>query len=310
VGIKVELQGVLEAKAQFEDLQRQLQELTDRRAAAESRITAEASVGLFGEFEQRGRLVEIYRETALAIEALLPQMRALAAANPGIVGLADSVDAAEAELAGLRQTSNEAILDLRQGLQSGAASLFKEFITGAKTAGEAFAAFGNIVLETIAEIIAKEFAKQLFGGLADSAGGGGGFLDVLFAFFHSGGIVGAGGPRRPVSPLVFAGATLFHGGGVVGAGGPRRPISPLVFAGAPSFQTGGLVGLRDNEVPAILERGEEVLTRDDPRHRANAGGVTVVMNINTPDAQSFRRSQGQIAAELSIGIGRARRNLP
>ncbi|MXV13506.1 hypothetical protein DYQ93_21195, partial [Xanthomonas sp. LMG 8992] len=30
-------------------------------------------------------------------------------------------------------------------------------------------------------------------------------------------------------------------------------------------------GLGPDEVPAVLQRGEEVLTRNDPRHRANGG---------------------------------------
>ena len=37
--------------------------------------------------------------------------------------------------------------------------------------------------------------------------------------------------------------------------------------------------------------------------------VTVVMNITTPDAGGFRRSQGQIAAEAARALERARRDL-
>jgi hypothetical protein len=87
-------------------------------------------------------------------------------------------------------------------------------------------------------------------------------------------------------------------------------VPALAFTGAPRLHDGGVLGLRSNEVPAILERGEEVLTRDDPRHRMNAGEVKVVMFITTPDIQGFRRSEGQIATQMSLAIGRARRNLP
>ncbi len=38
------------------------------------------------------------------------------------------------------------------------------------------------------------------------------------------------------------------------------------------------------------------------------GGNTVVMNISTPDAQSFRRSQNQIAAQMNRALGRGNRN--
>jgi len=44
--------------------------------------------------------------------------------------------------------------------------------------------------------------------------------------------------------------------------------------------------------------------------RGAGGGnpVNVVMNISTPDADGFRRSQGQIAAQLGRAIGRGQRN--
>ena len=56
----------------------------------------------------------------------------------------------------------------------------------------------------------------------------------------------------------------FHTGGVVGEK-PKR------------YHGGGIAG---DEVPAVLLKGEEVLTRSDPRHRNNAGsnGRPVVIN--------------------------------
>lgn len=39
------------------------------------------------------------------------------------------------------------------------------------------------------------------------------------------------------------------------------------------------------------------------------GGTTVVMNITTPDANSFRASQGQITAQYASALQRARRNM-
>jgi len=45
--------------------------------------------------------------------------------------------------------------------------------------------------------------------------------------------------------------------------------------------------------------------------RGGGGGrpVNVVMNISTPDAQSFRRSQSQIAAQMGRVLGSGQRNL-
>ena len=72
----------------------------------------------------------------------------------------------------------------------------------------------------------------------------------------------------------------------MGQGGSKRSVSAAIFADAKRFHFGGLPGLRVDEVPAILQRGEEVLRRDDPRHVLNGGnGAPVVKfkNINLFD---------------------------
>ncbi len=65
-----------------------------------------------------------------------------------------------------------------------------------------------------------------------------------------------------------------------------------MFAAAARFHTGGIAGLRPDEVPIIAQKGEEVLTRDDPRHRANGslGSGAAAQNIkivNAIDAGDF-----------------------
>lgn len=69
-----------------------------------------------------------------------------------------------------------------------------------------------------------------------------------------------------------AATAAFHTGGVVGGGAVMsRTVSPAVFATAQRFHKGGVPGLSRNEVPAVLMKGEEVITRDDPRHVLNGG---------------------------------------
>jgi len=66
-----------------------------------------------------------------------------------------------------------------------------------------------------------------------------------------------------------------HVGGVVGDPFKQTTaVDPAVFAGAPRYHVGGIAGLKPGEVPAVLMRGEEVLTADDPRHIANLGEVS------------------------------------
>jgi tape measure domain-containing protein len=65
---------------------------------------------------------------------------------------------------------------------------------------------------------------------------------------------------------------LFHGGGVVGSvGGMTRNVSPSIFNGANRYHTGGFAGLAAGEVPAILQKNEEILTTANPRHAFNQG---------------------------------------
>lgn len=63
-----------------------------------------------------------------------------------------------------------------------------------------------------------------------------------------------------------------HGGGMAGSSGiGSQRISALSFANAQRYHTGGMIGLQPDEVPIIAEKGEEMLTRDDPRNRLNGG---------------------------------------
>ena len=82
---------------------------------------------------------------------------------------------------------------------------------------------------------------------------------------------------------------------VVGAGAPpaSRNVAASWFASARRYHTGGLPGLRADEVPAILQKGEEVLARNDARNVLNGGGggagggVTIVNTIDPSEVVSI-----------------------
>ena len=66
------------------------------------------------------------------------------------------------------------------------------------------------------------------------------------------------------------------------------------------------------------ERGRELFVPDElPRFGGTQENqqpqqespVVIHMNISTPDAQTFRRSQGQIMTEAALAIKKARRNM-
>lgn len=92
-------------------------------------------------------------------------------------------------------------------------------------------------------------------------------------------------------------AGIFHGGGTVGAGGSSRRVPALTFAGAPRLHS-GTFGLSADEMPAILQRGEQVLSRD--QLRAGGGGPVKVTIENRGTPQQVVESQATLDPEGMI----------
>ncbi|WP_113155964.1 phage tail tape measure protein [Nitratireductor sp. OM-1] len=155
----------------------------------------------------------------------------------------------------------------------------------------------------------QSIMNQLMGSLG--GGGGGGMFGGIFSIFK----------------LLLGG--LFHKGGVVGDGMPAsgmRALPASAWNNAPRFHK----GLKSNEYTAILERGERVLTANDDRRNINlieglserldaqsrqraqndrsrfGNGSQYNQNITVyaEDANSFRRSEGQLMADSSVQLRR------
>ncbi len=81
-----------------------------------------------------------------------------------------------------------------------------------------------------------------------------------------------------------------------------------IVSGPVTFPMRGGVGLMGEAGPEAimpLARGT------DGKLGVRSGGQgapTIVMNISTPDAQSFQRSKDQIAAQMSRALSRGNRN--
>lgn len=103
-----------------------------------------------------------------------------------------------------------------------------------------------------------------------------GFMDLFKGIFNSISSLFSGGSGGGDSGGGFFSmiASFFHTGGVVGGGSSKAVVNPMAFIGAPRYHTGGLPGLKSDEVAAVLQKGEEVLTASDPRHTKNGGRGT------------------------------------
>ena len=117
----------------------------------------------------------------------------------------------------------------------------------------------------------------------------------------SGALGGAGG--------LFA--DILHSGGTVGMAGSRRMVPAMAFANAPRMHSGGWAGLKPDEVPAILQRGERVLSRREAAGYGpgQATAPTVNVTIMSRDAESFRQSRTQVASDIARAVSMGRRGM-
>lgn len=117
--------------------------------------------------------------------------------------------------------------------------------------------FGQVIQRMIADAAAAQIAKYLFGDMGKTG--------------EMGGLIGS---------AITAIASGFHQGGIVGAGGQSftRAVPAAAFFNAPRFHNGGFAA---NEVPAILQKGELVLTKDQQRGMKSGGSqpLNQVMNF-------------------------------
>jgi len=188
----------------------------------------------------------------------------------------------------INRTTDEAATTGRQINELIGQSLTNAFSSFAQAIGEGksvvesfFGALQQAISDTLIRIgeliIEAAVMNALFG---DSINGQGGIGGVVSSFINS---------------------IVAHEGAVVGEGNaPSRAVPVAAFANAIRYHDGGGPGLRSNEVAAVLERGEEVLPADDPRHRNNQGGsaaanVKVVNAVDGTDAldQALATPEGQ-----------------
>ena len=162
---------------------------------------------------------------------------------------------------------------LSRGLSSGLRSAFDGVVFDGMRASDALSTVARSLVNSAYSAAIRPVTSHLGGLLASGIAGifadGAAFSQGRVTPFASGGIVSG--------PTAFP---MRNGTGLMGEAGPEA-IMPL------SRGSDGRLGVR-----------------------MDGGGrpVTVVMNISTPDAQSFQKSRSQIAAQMTRALGRGQRN--
>ena len=167
-------------------------------------------------------------------------------------------------------------------LQTSMSGFFDDVFTGQLTkASQVFANFGNAMLKTFSQVISQMITQWVASKLWSLMGGAAGFMGL-------GGATGGAGVASMGSGLITGsgiagGVSIFHDGGPVGSSW----ANPVVAHD----------GLAVDEVPAVLQTGEGVLSRQGMQNLASmnspggGGGGQQAPQINiTPVIQAWDAS--------------------
>ena len=177
----------------------------------------------------------------------------------------------------LNDTSRD-MSNVEKGMNRGLRKAFDGLIFDGAKLSDALGAIRETMIGTAYNAAIKPITNGISGTLADAVSGlvgnilpfadGAPFSQGRVMPFTNGGIVSS------TTPFGMRG-----GMGIMGEAGPEA-IMPLARG------ADGKLGVRG----------------------AGGGGQTIVMNITTPDVQGFRRTQGQIAAQMTRALSRGQRN--
>lgn len=266
---------------QNEQLQKQIALFGDTTHAAELRYETEKGALQGLSAAQKADLIA----RAQQLDALEQQKRLSADVAAAAKKLAD--DAVREQ-----ERQVESITRVVERGTEGMADAFVEFALTGK------ASFADLARSVVGDLMKIYIQSQIIKPLVNSITGGGSIGSLISGLFGSSGSAGDFGAGMSLSGPVVS-ATVHHTGGLAGAG-LSRSVPAIGFAGAPRYHTGGIAGFAPDEVPAILQRGEEVLPRTDPRHRdyAGAGGVTVSQSITIDARGADAGAEARIRAAL------------
>ncbi len=215
------------------------------------------------------------------IEALGEAAQGLGDTMAGAAGVAAGFDA---ELRRIREgfaaTGRDAAA-LERGLSRGLRRAFDGVVFDGMKLSDALETVARSMVNTVYSAAMRPVTDHLGGALARGIGG---LVQTVLPFADD-------------APFSQGRVMPFASGGVVS--GPVR---------FPMRGGSGLMGEAGPEAIMPLARGPD--GKLGVRAGAGAGGgpVSVVMNISTSDAEGFKRSRSQIAAEMARALGRGRRN--
>jgi hypothetical protein len=212
--------ALLLAQVEIDESRNRIQRLFNEMQGEENELQREARRTGLSQLEVDQRRDEIQRGYKARIEAERDRLSEAVGRNPTDENQ-EAVNQTNERIASLGNNAQTVGAQVRQGLLSSFENFFKDIMSGAKSAKDAFLAFGASVLGMIQQIIARMLAmkllRALFKGFGFAEGGPVGDAEG----FASGGFVsGPGGPTDDAIPAYLsngefvqpADATQYYGG--------------------------------------------------------------------------------------------------
>ncbi|MEM9145802.1 MAG: phage tail tape measure protein [Pseudomonadota bacterium] len=210
------------------------------------------------------------------------ESRGLTAALDEIRGSTSDVRAELAAATTAMRGMDREAQSLARSLGSSLRGALDKAIFGGAKLSDVFKGLASDVLGKSLDLALKPLQGALTGGIGSAIGSLTGGLGGLFGF-AKGGVLDQGRVRAFAKGGVVDRATLFPMKGATGLMGEAGPEAIMPLTRGPDGRLG------------VASSG--------------GGATTVNVTIQTPDAESFRRSRGQIGAELARAVGRGQRRL-
>jgi hypothetical protein len=181
-----------------------------------------------------------------------------------------------------------------QSLISGVINQVELLGEGQQKLGDTIKNIGILFVQAVAQIL-QSIAMWIIKTLVQIE------LQAILASLSGGGSLLGG------STSSLAAGTV-HSGGMIGPGQQymQRTVPAAMFMNAPRFHTGSIVGLGADEQPAILQHGEEVLSKNDPRNAMNGGGKEVtssptnIRNVLVQDPKDISKAMASQHGETVV----------
>lgn len=277
-------------KARSDEMKEAASRISSALQGKETSISAQTAAGMMSGVEgerqlglARQQALQEYQQLRAEAQAYLLTLDPASAQAASAQAFLQSLNT---DIANIVATQNQLRQDIGEAGAGALNNLFSNISEGAMTASELVKQLALDFAQSLFDMQARALANKAGQALSSLFGKGeqGGGVDQGAVQLASaatttalaGGVIQTGAAALSVSAasLLAAAQALMvanamstvsagvaHTGAKVGQWTMRRTVSPLVFGAAPRYHSGGIAGLKPDEVPAILQTGERVLSR-------------------------------------------------